>query len=58
MEETKNNPNLAPDGLIDPNSIVPKQANLKQVKEVKYFEDGLIERTETKVIINDGRELL
>jgi hypothetical protein len=58
MEEQKNTQYSQPDGLINPKNVIQKPINLKQVKEVKYLEDGLMERSETKVVINDGRELL
>lgn len=46
------------DGLLDPQNINKTKAKNETLK-VPLFNDGLIERTERKVIINnDGRELL
>lgn len=43
-------------GLIDPQKIAYPEK--KQPKKVNIRQDGLMEREETKVLTEDGRELL
>lgn len=55
------NPNMiGPDGLMDPNMLLQSMEGQKtnSIKEIKFNGDGLMERVTTKVVTNDGRELL
>jgi len=60
MENLENSELISQDGLIDPSQLLKSLDNKKanQVKEIKSIGDGLMERNTTKVVTNDGRQLL